>query len=297
MRYVATDTTSGAWSFSNDQGDYVYDEVKADYSDVLPSLNLAWDLNDDVVLRFAAAKVIARPSPSQLTSSVSLTPETSSGSGGNPELDPYRASQFDLGAEWYFAEGAMAAATLFTKQIDDYIFTEIRAEQVVSPDGTIEIQSMSRPQNGPSVDLSGLETQLQYSFANGFGVVGNYTYTDVSDAETASGPVTLPGNSEHMANLSGFFENEMFSARMAYNYRSEFFRAKTAVGQLKRDEQVSLDAQISYYVTDQLTVRAEALNLTNETVNDIFEVDHGPVLQASEWENGRRFFVGANYKF
>ena len=89
----------------------------------------------------------------------------------------------------------------------------------------------------------------------------------------------------------------MFSARLAYNYRSEFFRAKAAVGQLKRDEQVSLDAQFSYYVTDQLTVRAEALNLTNETVNDIFEVDNGPVLQGSEWENGRRFFVGANYKF
>lgn len=297
VRYVTTDTTSGAWSFSDEQGDYLYDEVTSDYSDVLPSLNLAWDLNDDVVLRFAAAKVIARPSPSQLTSSVSLTPETSSGSGGNPALNPYRATQYDLGAEWYFADSAMAAATLFTKKIDDYIFTEIRAEQVVSPDGVVDIQSMSRPQNGPGVDLSGLEAQLQYSFDNGFGFVGNYTYTDVGDAKTEDGPVTLPGNSEHMANLSGFFENEKFSARLAYNYRSEFFRAKTAVGSLFRDEQASLDAQFSYYLTDQLTLRAEALNLANETVNEIFKVDGGPTLQGSEWENGRRFFLGANYKF
>ena len=297
VRYVTTDTTSGAWSFSSAQGEYAYDEVKAEYSDVLPSLNLAWDVNDDVVLRFAAAKVIARPSPSQLTSSVSLTPETSSGSGGNPELEPYRATQFDFGAEWYFAEGAMAAATLFTKQIDDYIFDEIRAEQVISPDGVVQIDSMRRPQNGPSVDLNGLEAQLQYSFDNGFGLVGNYTYTDVSDAETQSGPVTLPGNSENMFNVSGFYENELFSARLAYNYRSEFFRAKTAFGSLYRDEQTSLDAQFSYYVNEQLSLRAEALNLTNETVNDIFELSGGPTLQGSEWENGRRFFLGANYKF
>jgi len=191
----------------------------------------------------------------------------------------------------------MAAATLFTKQIDDYIFDEIRSEQVISPDGVVQIDSMRRPQNGPSVDLSGLEAQLQYSFDNGFGVVGNYTFTDVSDAETQSGPVTLPGNSENMFNISGYYENELFSARLAYNYRSEFFRAKTAVGSLYRDEQTSLDAQFSYYVNERLSLRAEALNLTNETVNDIFELDGGPTLQGSEWENGRRFFLGANYKF
>ncbi|MCW8127761.1 TonB-dependent receptor [Microbulbifer halophilus] len=297
VRYVTTDTTSGAWNFSDAQGAFVHEVIKSDYSDLLPSLNLAWDLNDDVVLRFAAAKVIARPSPSQLTSSVSTTPESSKGSGGNPYLDPYRASQFDFGAEWYFTEGALAAATLFNKRISNFIFTEIRPEVVAIPDGSIEINEMSRPQNGPSVDLNGVETQLQYSFDNGFGFVGNYTYTDVGDAETASGPVTLPGNSEHMANLSGFYESEMFSARLAYNYRSEFFSSKASIGETFRDEQSSLDAQLSYYVTDRLTLRAEALNLTNETVSNTFKLDGGGTMQLGEWENGRRFFLGANYKF
>lgn len=298
VRYVTTDTDSGAWSFSSDAGDYVYDVVKADYADTLPSLNIAWDVADDVVLRAAAAKVIARPSPSQLTSSVSLTPESGRGTGGNPYLKPYRANQFDLGVEWYFSEGAVLAATAFRKDIEDYIFTEIRAEQVISPDGVVDIPAMSRPQNGPGVALSGIETQVQYSFENGLGAVANYTFTKVDDAELADGTkATLPGNSEHMANVSAFFENNLLNARLAYNYRSEYFSAQTGVGKLYRDSQTSIDAQFSYYLSENLTLRVEALNLTNETVSDVFKLTDGPTLQGSEWENGRRFYVGANYKF
>ena len=104
----------------------VYDN---DYDDWLPSLNLAWDVRDDLVLRFGAAKVMARPQLASLNPGSGITFNTSgdiTARVGNPYLDPFRANTYDLSAEWYFADQSLLSLALFYKDIDTYI-QEFRA--------------------------------------------------------------------------------------------------------------------------------------------------------------------------
>ncbi|GAA0540836.1 TonB-dependent receptor [Rhizomicrobium palustre] len=112
--------------------------ANSSYNDFLPSVNLAYSLGDDMVIRAAASKVIARPSLQYMAPSITaMTIPTSTGattgatvSIGNPNLKPYRAKTADLGWEWYFGKGAMIAVTGFAKWVS-------AAPQVVVSSGAI----------------------------------------------------------------------------------------------------------------------------------------------------------------
>src|SRR5690606_24079530 len=136
LRYVQTETESHSWQCVRTDAPppcpadgYAPNVVGKKYNNVLPNVNLAYDLADDVVLRFSGAKVIARPNYSDMSSYLWLGGQTLTGGGGNPELDPYESTNFDLSAEWYFAEDAILAASLFYKDVDNYILTTTRPEQ------------------------------------------------------------------------------------------------------------------------------------------------------------------------
>ena len=87
--------------------------MKGFYDNILPNVNVAFDATDDVVLRFSAAQVMARPNYGDMSSYLWLGDQTLTGGGGNPELDPYRSTNWDFSAEWYFAENSILAGTLF----------------------------------------------------------------------------------------------------------------------------------------------------------------------------------------
>ena len=80
VRYVQTEQTSDGndrapdGAIENPFGNYDPISVDRDYDDMLPSLNLAFDLTDDVVLRFAAARVMARPDYTDVAPRVNLNP-------------------------------------------------------------------------------------------------------------------------------------------------------------------------------------------------------------------------------
>lgn len=308
LRYVETDSTSNGFDLNSGEA-VAFD---GGYNEWLPSLNLSYDLTDEVVLRFAAARVLTRPAPFQLAPAVNLTPETSSGSAGNPQLNPLTANQFESGVEWYFDEASLAAVTLFKKDINDFIFTKTVSREI----NGVLINQLSTPENGGSTSIEGVEFQLQHAFENGFGGYINYTYTDVADAEIEeAAPVTdadgnivgatlvsrfvsFPNTSKDSFNVGVYYENDLYSARLNYNYRSEYFQAQTEIGDRFRDDQQQLDAQFSWNVTDNITVKAEALNLTNETWENFYvRESDGQRLGGTESANGRRFFVGASMKF
>jgi len=98
-----------------------------DYSDVLPSFNIAIRPRDDLYFRFGAAKTMSRPNLQQLAPTITqLTiPEGGVTSGatltiGNPKLSPFRANNFDAAVEWYYAEGGLISVALFKKKIGSY---------------------------------------------------------------------------------------------------------------------------------------------------------------------------------
>ena len=308
LRYVETDSTSNGFDLNS--GEAV--SFDGGYNEWLPSINLSYDLADDVLVRMAASRVLTRPAPFQLAPAVNLTPETSSGSAGNPQLDPLTANQFEVGAEWYFSESSIAAITVFKKDINDFIFTKTVSREI---DGQ-QINQLRTPENGGSTSIDGVEVQVQHVFENGFGGYANYTYTDVADAQVdeavpvtdadgnitgatlASRTVSFPNTSKDSFNVGVFYETDLYSARLNYNYRSEYFIAQAEIGDQFRDEQSQLDAQFSWNITETITLKAEALNLTNEIWENYYvRSSDGKRLGGTQSANGRRFFVGASMRF
>ena len=96
-----------------------------EYDDVLPSLNLVYDLSESLLVRFGAAKVMTRPNLGQITpgAAVSVSGNNRTVTVGNPTLDPFRAKSYDLGVEWYFAPESLLSLALFYKDVDSFVQT------------------------------------------------------------------------------------------------------------------------------------------------------------------------------
>ncbi|VUD47030.1 Vitamin B12 transporter BtuB [Thalassocella blandensis] len=284
LRAITTDQTSKAYI------DGEIGEVSRDYTDVLPSINLIYDASDDVIVRAAASKAMARPTFQNLSSNLTINATTSSASGGNPDLDPTYANQFEVGAEWYFAEASILSATFFAKQLDTFVYNRTQAEVI---DG--DTITVTRPYNAPDgADIQGLELQWQQELGLGFGVVANYTYTDAEVPSLDGGQkLKLPGNSDDQLNTSVYFEDDVFSVRLSYNYRSEAFGALTSGSQMVTDAYDQWDATADWAVSDMLTVFFTGVNLTNEVI--YMRTDDG--LPVGFYENGARYSLGVRAKF
>ena len=121
----ATVDTPGAIT-SSAFGPYLPVVTEHTYNDLLPSANLKFDLNEDIVLRLAASRTMTRPDYSALAGAISLSPPASpgasgSGSGGNPDLKPIISTNMDASFEWYFAPRALLSASVFYMDLKDYV--------------------------------------------------------------------------------------------------------------------------------------------------------------------------------
>lgn len=290
LRYVSTDQDSNGY----DLADGSALTRSGDYSAWLPSLNLSYDLTDDLILRAAAGKSIARPTPFQLSASYNLTPETSSGSAGNPDLKPERATSFEFGLEWYFGDSSLFSATMFAKDLSDIVISKIVAAEV----NGVQINQLNTPINAGTATVEGIEVQLQHAWDNGFGGYVNVTYNDVSDIKDGGNLIGLPFNSRESYNAGVYYENDIYSARLNYTYRSEYFLAVTEFGNRYRDDQSQLDAQFSWNVTEDISLKFEALNITDEIWENYYErATDGLRVGGTQSANGRRFYAGASFKF
>jgi len=109
----------------------------------------------------------------------------------------------------------------------------------------------------------GLELIALQKLGGGFGIQGNYTY---SDAQADEADLEIPGNSKHSGNVVGFFENRRFAARLAYSYRSEFFVTFDRSTRLNQDSLKSLAASLAFNVLRGLTFTVDGVNLTDEKI-------------------------------
>ncbi|XOV81077.1 MAG: TonB-dependent receptor [Aestuariibacter sp.] len=290
LRYVQTDVYSAGYdATTGDPG-----SASGDYSNWLPSINIAYNATEDFILRFAASRVITRPAPFQMAYSVNTTPETSMATAGNPDLEPMTADQFEVSGEWYFGENSLLSAAFFSKSVNNVIFNLTGPGFI----GGEPYDNITSPQNGPSTSLDGIELQVQHAFDNGFGGYANITYSDLEDIEFEGETFEFPFSSKDSYNLGVYYETDDYSARLNYNYRAGYFLALTEIGNRYRDEQTQLDAQFSWEVTDYATIKFEALNITDEIWENYYERNTDKQrLGGSQSANGRRFYVGASFKF
>lgn len=271
-----------------------------DYTEVLPNINLAIDLAEDTILRFSAARVMARPDYLQIANQEGANLDTGTGSRGNPFLDPETATQFDVAFEWYFDEQSLLSATYFFKDISGSVFNTVSTESRFDiQTNTLVDVAFNQPENGRGSEVSGIELSFQKSFGD-FGVITNYTYTD-ADSNDERDEVANPGSglvkgiSEHLANLSGYYENQWLSARLSYNYRTNYYDGVSDFGsETYIDDYGQLDANISVMVNDDISVIFEAVNITGEDIEQYF-IDES--RKSRIYDNGARYVVGVNYNF
>ncbi|KAF1718763.1 TonB-dependent receptor [Pseudoxanthomonas wuyuanensis] len=271
-----------------------------DYTNVLPSLNAAWDLRDDMVLRGAAAKVITRPDLTDMSPKLTFNSGTTlTASGGNPNLDPYEAWQYDLSWEWYIDKTSALTAGLFYKDISSFIQTQ---KSYFDYQGQTYL--LSAKTNGSQASVKGAELAWQQVFAglpaplDGLGMQLNYTWTD-SEAEYHDGDETftdaLEGVAKNSYNATLFYEKGPFAARVSYSWLDDVVNSvgNAGLATLNSDDFGSLDASVSWKVSDQLSVFANAINLTGEVQRQYV----GNHLFGGYTDYGRTWSLGLRARF
>lgn len=263
-----------------DDGDKV---TKRSYTDVLPSLNLAFDLGESFKIRAAYAKNMmpldlaawgdGRTIQTSLDATTGEFEVNDVSDGGNPELDPWRSDNFDLSAEWYGGNASMASIGLFLVDVESFIVDGSKPEDFVLTSGAVRTINVTSPVQGEGGEITGVEIggKLAFSdftdgFFSGFGIDANYTYApseqDGTDIEGDKLP--FPQNSETQYNLVGWYENHGFQARIAYNYRSERLDATHMNMGIYQKAVGFVDVSASYDITEDFTVYANGSNITGE---------------------------------
>lgn len=303
VRVVETDSHSFAF-LPDSTGALTWQDSPNKYTDVLPSANFKVNLTDDLVLRLAAAKVIARAAADQLKAATSINYGFQTASSGNPTLDPFRATQYDASLEWYFRPSDLLSVAVFKKDVSAFIANEIVNITIVNKEfpGHDDFR-LSRPRNGNSGEVQGFELGLQHSFAelpapfDGLGVQANYTFIDSTTPNTdpfTGDTLPLEGLSKNSYNLVGFYEKYGFSARLAYNWRSKFLTGTVAGSPVFSKAVGQLDASASYDINDRLTMTFEAINL-NGVEGYTYQTVKERLL--SHVKNDRLFSAGLRFRY
>jgi TonB-dependent receptor len=292
VRVVNTKSTSSG--FFDDGSGVQARDFEVDYTETLPSLNARFAIKEDLFLRFAAARVMARPTFGEVAPRLTISMVNGRISGGNPLLRPLISDQLDLYLAYYW-DGGMVAAGVFYKDIKDFIqkYTRITTfPDFEAGDGSCVIGGegndvdengcllfdVTQPMNGPNAKVKGFELNVNadFTFLPGIlantGIAANYTYND-SEAtlldpdtgETVPADFNLQGLSEHSYNVTLYYEDRKFDARLAYNYRSDYLMQAYG-GQSNTNyhhDYDQLDFQAGYSINDRVKLTFQAVNLTN----------------------------------
>ena len=310
-------------------GGYGWRETVSENRDVLPSLNLAYDLTEDLVARLSLAKAITRPAIADLASAIKVnTPDSKDPTatielGAGPTLRPYESDQIDLALEWYFAEESLLALAVFYKDITGLSkgsATETFSREQLSAMGIdlgdIDPATVSwdvtQLQNTPAEGVRGAEFIYQQPFSflpepfNKFGWQSNLTWIDyqrdIKDPFKKQLVSLLAEETSRLSyNYTLYFEEDNWSARISYNFRERYikeyldkYKDEASFGRGYVDKG-QLNFSSRYKISDSLSVSFEALNLTNaatEQWNDVY------VSRPAEYLlTGRQYLVGVRGSF
>jgi iron complex outermembrane receptor protein len=292
-----------------DRGPLTDIRVSSSYNYFLPSINVKFDLTEEQMLRFAVSDTVTRPTLSSLGTNNSFSGNVTSAlsGGGNPELEPFESTNYDASYEWYYSEVSFFGATVFYKEFTNFL----ESQTLLIPGEYIDNQDVVRPinfndtriRNGEEGSITGTEISIQHAFdsgvLNGFGGSANYTYV-TSDVKRAEGSGATDcdynGLSPNVVNVAGFFENDRFQVRLAYNWRDEFlnncFDSQSRPRNTKAYGQ--LDFSASYNINERFQIFASGVNILDERLEQ-FSVLEERFLQYEHTD--ARYTIGVRGSF
>lgn len=319
VRYVDTKTTATGWLTAD-----IPNTEENSYDNWLPSLNVAYNVTPDVVLRGGLSRTMTRASLSSLAPTKSYSDVNFTVSGGNSQLDPLVSDNLDLAVEWYFAEQSVLSLAYFQKDIDSFIsspstdeplrpedFAAVAAVYPTQPqllDPTL-IWTYSTAANTEGTKLDGFEISYQQAFTelpglwSGFGVIANYSYVDATTLVVRSGQnVTVPleGMSENSWNATVYYELDRWGVRLAVNNRDDYVTDNTGSnGNISHGTTgpTRYDMSAFFHINDMMTMTFEGINLTDEAER-LFTTGDGSLDLIREYNfTGRQFFLGLRVNF
>ena len=290
-------------------------------------MNLTFEIMTDTFIRIAAAKTITRSRLDQMTANQNITinplsctdtngdqiPDTVIGfnppslvcfnlGGGNPFLQPYSSTSYDISFEKYFSPGSAIIIAAFHKELSDWIidFNElVDLTQSIENAGFGDILTtapelstgvFSGPVNFADGKITGIEGTVRVNFGDlssaldGFGGFYSVTYADAEVQNQNFNPLPIPGYSDLTWSGDVFYEKNGFRAKLAARYRSGFLsEVQNFDGSLSganAQSETILDAQVGYTFDkpgnflNGVGVLFEVFNMTNEpfvTQNDLFD--------------------------
>jgi iron complex outermembrane receptor protein len=311
--YTQVDKSTPGAILTSAFGPFIGVPVEHSYNDVLPSANLKLDLSPELVARFAASETMTRADYSALAGFTNLSPPTpavpgqqqtpGTGTGSNPDLKPIRSTNLDAGLEWYFAKSSLLSATAFYMDLRNYIGygSEIKNYVTFNKDftGGEVPYNLSVPVNATG-RVDGLELAYVQAFTQNLGFAGNYTYADGKQTSNVQpnpdgtpGDDRLVGTSKNTYNVSAYFENKMFNARVGYTYRSAFYSGLDRSTAFTQDSIGTLSASLGYTMNEHFSITFDGMNLNNPTLKYYALNEDQP---RAFYKNGSQYYLNFRFK-
>ncbi|WP_447954182.1 TonB-dependent receptor [Sphingopyxis chilensis] len=320
--YVITiDTAGDSYSVDPDpNGELQTNRAKGSYNYFLPSANIAFDLLQEVKLRFAAYRAIARSGIESFGAGIRLNPSAGTGldniifdaTTGNPNLKPLRAWNLDASLELYASQDTLLSIAGYYKWAKG---TVISAEEPIPTDVTITtirdggapvtetvtISPVAPTNDSETRHLYGIEATASHAFTwlpdplDGLGIQGsvnrafaNFEYPDTSPIADYVNPANLIGLSKWTASGSVWFEKWGLSLRANLRYRSGYYKPNSGTNrEIRGATYVNLSAQ--YNLTENVQVKLQALNVTG--TNDVmYKGGYDSIAEVSR--SGTQYFFG-----
>lgn len=285
--------------------------VSTDELFLFPSLHVNIDLSESSKLRFAGTSTVSRADFNSRRPGASIDDTNGLIIGGNPQIKSERSWGLDARYEYYLPRTGLISVAAFGKWIDDPLFTTTTIiEDDAFDNGAIDRTGyiFAAPANGTDGEVFGVELDYfqQWDFLpgalGGLGLQANATLltSDFTTPTGASGvfrSTAFPGTSDAVYNLSLFFERYGLSARLSYQWRDAWLDEVDSDDERFDgywDSESRLDLSVRYAVSSQLTIFADANNLTDELGKRYL----GRVSRPAEIEGfGRRYLFGVRVNF
>lgn len=284
-------------------------ETNATYSKLLPSFNATYDVTESLKLRASASRTMTRANPGEMYPNSGWTSSgIDTARAGNPNLEPFESINFDLGGEYYYGNLGYVSLIYFEKEITgftrddtiDVLFQDLAAFGLDTSDLSDSQEDALAACGGPAVCTVQLSTRTNVQGAatlRGFegiwvmpldflveGLGFNASVTKINQEADDEGSI-ITGISDWTYNWTGYFENELFHARVTYYHQdgavASGFQGYDGTGgfparRIRSDDRTQVDFSLGYslpFFDDDLdlTLTLDGYNITNEPVRNLFE--------------------------
>ncbi|MGO2075806.1 MAG: TonB-dependent receptor domain-containing protein, partial [Pseudoalteromonas sp.] len=227
---------------------------------------------------------------------------------GNPDLEPWRATNYNLSAEWYFNESGLLSISAFLMDIESFVENGIVMQGLPDIDGVIRREvPVTTEVNGEGGDIKGFEVVYQQAFNflpapfDGLGTSLNFTYapSDSANVDVYGKSLPIQDNSEKSANAVLWYEKGPLQLRLAANYRSDRLDSLSSpmgegVVPFWTDSTLYFDMYAGYDIAENTSIYTSVSNLTEEK-EDIYAQWSEHVITQNIFE--RRITLGIRTRF